>query len=153
MRKISTLAIIVCTAALLSSLDSFARKITPFQGGKGWGVQGAYNRLYNAHSVETLRGVVVSTGTVEPMTGMGPGIELLLQTDAGTVSVHLGPEWYVNNQDKRLVVRDHLEIKGSRVTCEGKAVIMASQVARGIELFTLRDEQGRPVWDGWTPRM
>jgi len=30
MRKIIILAIIVCTAALLSSLDSFARKITPF---------------------------------------------------------------------------------------------------------------------------
>ena len=58
------------------------------------------------------------------MTGMGPGIELLLQTDTGMVSVHLGPEWYVNNQDKRLVVRDPLEIKGSRVTCEGKAVSM-----------------------------
>ena len=87
------------------------------------------------------------------MTGMGPGIELLLQTDTGMVSVHLGPEWYVNNQDKRLVARDPLEIKGSRVTCEGKAVSMTSQVARGIELLTLRDEQGRPVWDGWTPRM
>lgn len=52
MRKIVILTIIVCTAALLSSLDSFARKVTPFQRSKGWGVQGDYNKLYNVHSVD-----------------------------------------------------------------------------------------------------
>ena len=45
--------------------------------------------------------------------------------------------------------KDSVEIKGSRVTFEGKPAIIAAEVKKGGETLTLRDDAGLPVWSGW----
>jgi hypothetical protein len=45
--------------------------------------------------------------------------------------------------------RERIEVKGSRITLEGKPARIAAQVKKGGEVLKLRDDDGRPVWAGW----
>jgi hypothetical protein len=83
---------------------------------------------------------------------MGYGIHLLLKSDKETVSVHLGPAWFVENQDTKIEAKDKIEVRGSRVTFEGKPALIAAEVRKGDEVLKLRDEAGVPLWSGWRRR-
>jgi hypothetical protein len=76
----------------------------------------------------------------------------MLKTEDETISVHLGPGWYIENQDVKIQPKDKLEVKGSRVTFEGKPVIIAAEVKKGDEVLKLRDKNGFPLWSGWRRR-
>jgi hypothetical protein len=45
-----------------------------------------------------------------------------------------------------------VEVKGSRITFEGKPAIIAAEIKKGEETLKLRDENGFPVWSGWRSR-
>jgi hypothetical protein len=81
--------------------------------------------------------------------GMHYGVHLMVRTEKEMISVHLGPGWYIENQDVKIAPRDKIEIKGSRVTFEGKQVIIAAEVKKGDDRLKLRDENGFPAWAGW----
>src|SRR3989337_2208911 len=87
-----------------------------------------------------------------PRKGMSSGIHLQLKTETGTLPVHLGPAWYIERLDMKIVKGDKLEIKGSRVTFEGKPAIIAAEVAKGDGVLVLRDASGIPAWAGWRKR-
>jgi len=76
----------------------------------------------------------------------------LSKTDKETISVHLGPAWYMDNQDVQIAVGDKVEVKGSRVTLDGKPTLIAAEVKKGDEVLTLRDANGFPAWSGWRRR-
>jgi hypothetical protein len=84
-----------------------------------------------------------------PMRGMSRGLHLTLKTEKETISVHLGPEWYLEKQDLKIEPKDRIEVKGSRITFNGKTAIIAREVKRGSDVLKLRDEAGFPVWAGW----
>lgn len=110
---------------------------------------GGYQIIYNPATVESECGEVVSVDRITPMKGMGTGIHIQLKTDKETISVHLGPAWYIERLDARIEKGDRVEIKGSRVTVDGKPAIIAAEVKKGDELLKLRDDSGIPVWAGW----
>ena len=118
-------------------------------GSGGWGLGGAYQRTYNPATVETVSGEVISVDQITPMKGMGAGIHLQLKTDKETISVHLGPAWFIDRLDTRVEKGDKIDVKGSRVTVAGKPAIIAAEVKKGDALLKLRDESGVPVWAGW----
>ena len=120
-----------------------------WRGSGGWGSQGAYARLYNPATIETVSGQVTAVERVTPLKGMGAGIHLKLKTDKETVSVHLGPAWYIERLDARIEKGDSLQVTGSRVNVAGKPAIIASEVKKGDALLTLRSDSGVPVWSGW----
>ena len=70
-----------------------------WHGGGGWGPGTAYGRIYDPKTVETVAGEVVKIERFTPMRGMSSGVHLVLKTGTGEVSVHLGPQWYLENQD------------------------------------------------------
>jgi hypothetical protein len=76
----------------------------------------------------------------------------MVRTDQETISVHLGPAWYVQRQDIKIVPGDKVEITGSRITYQGKPAIIAAEVKKGEEILKLRDENGFPAWSGWRRR-
>jgi hypothetical protein len=106
----------------------------------------------NPKTVETVSGEVASIDRITPNKGMTPGIHMNVKTDKETISVHLGPVWYIENQDVKIAPKDKIEVKGSRVTFGGKPVIIAAEVKKGDEVLQLRDESGFPVWSGWRRR-
>ena len=122
---------------------------SPMGKGGGWGPGSPYTRMYNAQTVETVSGQVMSIDRITPMKGMSYGVHLTLKTDKETISVHLGPSWYIDNQDVKLAPNDKIEVKGSRITFEGHPAIVAEEVKKDDEILTLRDANGFPAWSGW----
>jgi hypothetical protein len=108
--------------------------------------------MYDPKTVETISGEVVSVDAITPMKGMGYGVHLVLKADKGPISVHLGPGWYLENQDVKVEPKDRVQVRGSRITFDGKPAIIAAEVTRGDETLKLRDEAGFPLWSGWRRR-
>ncbi|MGD8968251.1 MAG: hypothetical protein PVI07_12145 [Anaerolineae bacterium] len=72
--------------------------------------------------------------------------ELTLETDAGLVTMHLGPEWYWESEGIDLSEGNEVDVTGFY---EGDAFEIAEikNLDTG-ETATLRDETGRPRWAG-----
>lgn len=132
--------------------EAMAQRGIMWKGAGGWQPGTSYARLYDPKTVETIRGEVVRVNRMTPLRGMRYGIHLDVKTDKATISVHLGPAWYIENQNVKIAPKDEVEIKGSRITFDGKPAIIAAQVKKGDEVLTLRDADGYPVWSGWRRR-
>ena len=118
-------------------------------GPGGGGGRGAGPGLYNPATVETVSGVVQRVEQVKGKGGgRGYGIHLLLKTDKEEIAVHLGPGWYVEKQPLKIAPQDQIEVRGSRITYEGKPVILAAEVKKGDQVLKLRDAAGIPAWSG-----
>ncbi len=86
------------------------------------------------------------------MRGMSHGVHLLVKLDKGEISVHLGPAWYIENQDVKIAAGDKVEIKGSKVSIGGKPILIAEELKKGDEVLRLRSADGVPFWSGWKRR-
>lgn len=112
----------------------------------------AYQRMFNPATVETLSGEIVAIEKSMPMRGMANGIHLTVKTAKETIAVHLGPQWFIERLDTKLEKGNSIEVKGSRVTFDGKPAIIAAEVKKGDETILLRNETGIPVWSGMGAR-
>lgn len=146
-KRLIGLAVVVSMLFIVSV--AFAQPWKGYRGSGGWGMGTQYQRMYNPATVETISGTVESVDKVTPMKGMYYGIHLLLKADKETVSVHLGPEWYIERLDTKIEKGDKIEVKGSRVTFEGKPAIIAAEVKKGDSVLVLRDTAGILAWSGW----
>ncbi|MDD2903926.1 MAG: DNA-binding protein [Syntrophales bacterium] len=150
MRKTNIIIGAIVGLSLIFVTASWAQRgMGPGGGqGRGWGMGGAYGRIYNPQTVETLSGEVVSVEKFMPGRGMSYGVHFTLKTDKETIPVHLGPSWYLDKQDIKIVPKDQVQVTGSRVTFEGKPAIIAAEVKKGDKVLKLRDQAGVPVWAG-----
>jgi hypothetical protein len=152
MKKIGILVTAISILSLLLVTDSFAQRGMNWKGSGGWGIGAQYGRMYNPKTVETISGDVVSMDRIIPIKGMSYGVHMMVKTNKETISVHLGPEWYIESQDVKIMPKDKVEVKGSRITFGGKPAIIAAEVKKGEKVLKLRDENGFPVWSGWRRR-
>jgi len=150
MEKIRIYTIVIAIALSFIFINqSFAQNRMNWKGSGGWAMGSNYNKQYNVKTVETISGEVVSVDKMTPIKGMSDGIHLILKTGKETVSIHLGPSWYIENQDIQIQPKDKVEIVGSRITFDGKPAVIAAKVKKGNEILQLRDDNGYPVWSGW----
>jgi hypothetical protein len=149
MKRIESVIAIVVVLGLALATESLGQTGMKWRGSGGWGPGSAFGRMYDPKTVETIKGSVVRVDRVAPMKGMAAGLHVTIKTDAETISVHLGPTWYLENQDVKIQPGDLVEVKGSRVTVAGKPALIAAEVKKGDETLRLRDETGVPVWTGW----
>jgi hypothetical protein len=152
MKKIGILVTAIFILSILLVTDSFAQRGMKWKGSGGWGMGTQYGKMYNPKTVETISGEVVSVDKITPMKGMSYGVHLTVKTNKETISVHLGPEWYIESQDVKIMPKDKVEVKGSRITFGGNPAIIAAEVKKGEQVLKLRDENGFPVWSGWRRR-
>lgn len=154
MKKISFAFAIAMVGILVTAVSSYAqpRPGTMWRGSGGWGPGSQYNKMYDPKAVETISGEVTRVDRITPAKGMTGGVHMLVKTDKETVSVHLGPSWYIENQDVKIEPKDKVDVKGSRVTFGGKPALIASEVRKGNEVLSLRDEAGFPAWMAWRRR-
>jgi hypothetical protein len=108
--------------------------------------------MYDAKTVETISGEVVKVDTITPRKGMSAGVHMSVKTDKEEIAVHLGPSYFIENQDVKIAAKDKVEVKGSRITFDGKPAIVAMELKKGDEVLKLRDDSGYPVWSGWRRR-
>lgn len=145
MKRIIILIAIASLVSSLSATEALAQgRMQPLRTGRYYLSQRI--RQYDPTTVETLNGEVLSVTKTTSRRGQGYGVHLLVKTDRETVEVHLGPEWYLDRQNFSVEVGDRVEIKGSRITDAGMPTLIASQVTKGDDLLTLRDENGLPMW-------
>jgi hypothetical protein len=140
---ILTMALILGLAAVAS-----AQPWRGYKGSGGWGSGGQYQRMYDPKTVATVTGTVEAVETFTSMRGMSVGVHLTMKTEDGTISVHLGPAWYIERLDMKLDKGDTLEVKGSKILFDSKPAIIAAEVKKGDEVLKLRDENGIPYWAG-----
>ncbi len=148
MKKILISILMACI--LVYAVESFAGM--KWRGSGGWGQGSQYGRMYDPKTVETITGTVEKVDKIIPSRGMSYGVHVTVKTDKETIDVHLGPGWYIENQDVKIMPGDKIDVKGSRVTYQGKPVIIAAEIKKGDEVLQLRDESGYPSWAGWRRR-
>jgi hypothetical protein len=100
---------------------------------------------YDPATVVTVTGTVVGEVRVDTSKGK-KAVRLAVQTASGPVSVHLGPDAWMDRQSLRFAKGDEVTVKGSRFTFDDKTGIIAQSVARGPDRLVLRDDAGRPAW-------
>jgi hypothetical protein len=150
MKKLFVIIAVISIVTLGLTAESFAQKGSmKWRGSGGWGPGTPYNRMYDPAKTETVSGTVEAVTKVIPMKGMYSAVAVTLKTDKETVSIHLGPEWYIVRLDTKIVKGDTIEVKGSRVTFADKPAIIAAEVKKGDNILVLRDSTGIPVWAGW----
>ena len=108
--------------------------------------------MYDVKTETTITGTVES---IEAVTGTGGrgrrglgGTHLTVKTEKETLAVHVGPTAYLTEKGITLAKGDTLEILGSRVTIDKEPIVIARQIKKGGNTWTLRDASGRPVWSG-----
>ncbi len=152
MKIVKTLLSMLAITGLFVMVDAFAQRGPGGRGSGGWGAGSPYGRTYNPKTVETIGGEVISVEKITPLKGMGQGVHLVLKAEKEAISVHLGPVWFLENQDVKIEPKDRIEVTGSRVTLEGKTVLIAAALKKGDATLKLRDQNGIPVWSGGRSR-
>jgi len=120
--------------------------------GGGWSAGSVYNRMYDVTTVTTISGEVASVEQFVPYAGAPPGVHLIVATGSESISVHLGPAWFIENQDEVIDVGDAVTVTGSRIVYLEQAAIIAASVQTDGAALLLRDWRGIPVWSGWRRR-
>ena len=138
--------------ALISTSTCFAQKLRDWQGSGGWGMFSPYSKMFDSRSVETIKGEVLTIERFIPLKGMSSGLQIIVRTETDTIAAHLGPEWFMDNQDIHIEREDIIEIKGARITFDGKSVLIATEILRRTDILRLRNISGFPVWIAWRRR-
>ncbi len=141
--------LMLLVAVFASPGESFAQRGMGRGGPRGWGPGKQYCLVYKPDTVETISCEVISVAKVSPRSRTFYGVHLVVKNGEETVSVHLGPGWYLEDQGIMFESEDKLEVTGSRITLDGEQVIIASEVNKGDEVLELRNGNGIPVWSGW----
>lgn len=111
--------------------------------------QPAQRPRYDPATADTVRGIVRSFEVQPSQYGTHYGVHLLLDAGTESLTVHMGPSWFLGNQDEQIDVGAEVEVVGSRVEIDGTTALIAREVHRGDAVLVLRDEAGYPVWRGW----
>jgi len=151
MKRSMSIFAVALALTLLFAVDSFAQMGPGFKwrGSGEWGMGTPYQRMYDPAKVETVTGTVEAVETSAPMMRMHRAVVLVLKTDKETIPVHLGPEWYIERLDIKILKGDAIKVKGARVSLSDKPVIIAGEIEREGKTLVLRDASGIPVWAGW----
>jgi hypothetical protein len=144
MNKPILLLALVMSLALVS--PGLAQPV-PGGGGRGLGP-----RLYNPQTVTTVKGQVEKLAALPGMgRGGGRGLQfqsVVLKTDQGSLMVHLGPGWFLDENKFAVKAGDTLEATGSHVTLDNQPALIAREVKVNGQTLILRDAQGFPLWRG-----
>ena len=147
MRKYMILPAILLLVGLFAA-GALAQPQGQCPASPGWPM----GQMYNPKTVETVNGKIESIEKVTPgRTDIPARVLLKLKTDQETVTVYLGPEWYLEKQKTKLSPGDFVQVKGSRITMDNMPVILPNDITKGGEVMQFWDEQGMPRWRGQGP--
>jgi len=114
--------------------------------GGGYWKPSKYDRIYNRKTVETISGIVEDIRKSNQEKRMPDRIDLILKSDKETVSIHLGPQWFMEKQTVSINKGDNVEVTESRVKYNGTPAIIAAEVKKEGQTLDLRNAKGSPLW-------
>ena len=74
------------------------------------------------------------------------GTHVLLKTERGEVLVHVAIARFLRDHKFAINPGDQLQVAGAKIRYQGKDGMIAREIIRGDEVFTLRNTAGKPVW-------
>jgi hypothetical protein len=140
MKRLFVLCALVAAGALAAG-PSPARPMGPRQGG------GRPMMTFDASKLETFEGTIEKVVVREMR--RTKGVHVFLKTAKETVEIHLGPAWFIDNQEAKLQAGDTVSVRASRTTMMGQPALVAMDVKRGGETLRLRNDDGTPLWAAW----
>lgn len=146
MKKIGITVLVFAVTAFFCAGE--AQSGPACKSGKGWDSGSKYNRLYDPDTVETVSGEVVSVQKIVPTKGMSGGLHFIMKSDKGTISVHLGPTWFLEKEGIKISPEDHVTVSGSKITFNGEPALIAAEIRKGEKTWKLRHDNGVPLWSG-----
>ncbi|OIP68920.1 MAG: hypothetical protein AUK43_14530 [Oscillatoriales cyanobacterium CG2_30_40_61] len=127
----------------------------PMMGGKSRG-KGQYSgSMYDPSRVETVQGTITEIQTINRWNRTSQRAHLLMKTNTETLELHLGPQWYLEQQNFQIQPNDSVEVTGMRIDRGGQPILMVGEIKKENQTLQLRDENGYPRWMGGqqpTPR-
>ncbi|HEY9863241.1 MAG TPA: hypothetical protein V6D21_03580 [Candidatus Obscuribacterales bacterium] len=114
------------------------------QGGRG----NPSGSMYDPSRVETVQGTITEIQTISRWNRMSQRARLLVKTNTETLELHLGPPWYLEQQNFQIQPNDSVEVTGMRVNLGGQQTLIVGEIKKGNQTLQLRDENGYPRWMG-----
>ncbi len=115
-----------------------------------WAQSGAAGPKYDATKEVKIKGVVED---IKQVPGAGEGIHLLVRTkDQQLMTVHVAPPDIMKDFELNYNKGDEIEVLGCKLEGDTPNEILAKEIVKGQDTFTLRDKKGSPVWAGWRPK-
>ena len=74
------------------------------------------------------------------------GTHVLLKTDRGDILVHVAISRFLRDNRFVIIPGERLQVAGAKIRFHGKEGMIAREIIRGDEVFTLRNTAGKPVW-------
>ena len=123
----------------LVALTAFVADARPRQG------RAAGTAIYDPKTEITITGAIQEVREV-PGPGRSAGTHVIVKAGSDLHEVHVGPNWYLAQQKYAFAKGDQVEVTGSKVKFHGADAIVARQIKKDGNTWTLRDAQGIPVW-------
>jgi hypothetical protein len=74
------------------------------------------------------------------------GTHVVLKTDRGEILVHVAISRFMRDHKFTINPGERLQVAGAKIRFHGKEGMIAREIIRGDEVFTLRNTAGKPVW-------
>jgi hypothetical protein len=100
---------------------------------------------YDKTTETRLQGPILEVRLVATASGI-QGTHVVLKQGTQDVEVFLGPTPLLTRSGLTLEKGEMIEVMGSKVDYAGAPALLAREIKKGEKTFTLRDENGRPVW-------
>jgi hypothetical protein len=107
--------------------------------------RGTGSPIYNPKTETTITGAIQEVKEV-PGPGRRTGTHLIVKAGSDTHEIHVGPSWYLAQQKYAFAKGDQVEVIGSKVKYQGADAIVARQIKKDGNTWTLRDVLGIPLW-------
>lgn len=108
---------------------------------------------YDTATVEKISGEIINMEKITNQMMKSYGVHLIVKNISETIEVHLGPGWFIEDQEETLAKGDKVIVYGSRIICDNKPSIITREIKRGGYTLLLRDENGIPLWQGQGRKM
>lgn len=101
--------------------------------------------MYNPATEITVKGTVEAVNQMTGRPGWA-GSHLQVKTESETLDVHVGPSWFLSQNNFTFAKGDQIEVTGSKVKYANAGALLAREITKGDQKLTLRNEKGFPVW-------
>ncbi len=108
----------------------------------GWYTHYAGSASWNPNTVINFEGRLIG------MVQSERSVDLMIKLkNGGTAFVELGPKRYFDAQSARLMKKDQLKVRGSKVMVNGESLILCQELRHNGSKIAFRTLDGRPFWN------
>lgn len=111
-----------------------------------WQASSPYQQLFYSGTIKTVQGRTLRIEPFCPGSGRFSGIQLVLEISGQPLRVHLGPQWYVEDQPLPLAYNSIVTATGVMVIFEQLPTMIAMQITTADGVMRLRDADGNARW-------